>query len=86
MSVTHQKPVIILKMSDLRDHNMSLGLFCLACDRWGEVIPEQWLDEGKPDLNQVGQRFKCIQCGRTAIKKVRPETKGHGTGTAYVGR
>ena len=86
MTVTHQKPVIILRMSDLRDNHMTLGLFCLECDRWGEIKPQSWLDEGKPDLNYVEQRFKCGQCGGRATKQVRSNYTGLGTGTAYVGR
>ena len=61
MTVTHQKPVIIRRMSDLRDNHMTLGLFCLECDRWGEIKPQGWLAEGKPGLNYVEQRFKCGQ-------------------------
>jgi len=26
---------------------MTLGLFCLECDRWGEIKPQSWLAEGK---------------------------------------
>ena len=86
MTVTHQKPVIIRRMSDLRDNHMTLGLFCLECDRWGEIKPQSWLSEGKPDLNYVEQRFKCSRCGGRAAKQVRLEYTGLGTGTAYVGR
>ena len=70
MTVTHQKPVIIRRLSDLRDNHMTLGLFCLECDRWGEVIPQEWLDDGKPDLNYVRQRFRCRECGGPADKKM----------------
>ncbi len=86
MTVTHQKPVIIRRMSDLQDNHMTLGLFCLECDRWSEIKPQSWLAEGKPDLNYVEQRFKCSQCGGKATKQVRPEYTGLGTGTTYVDR
>ena len=86
MTVTHQKPVIIHRMSDLRDNHMTLGLFCFECDRWGEIKPQNWLAESKPNLNDVEQRFKYNQCGGGANKQVRPEYTGLGTGTAYVGR
>ena len=84
MTVTHQKPVIIRRMSDLKDNHMSLGLFCLECERWGEILPQEWLDNGKPDLDYVAQRFKCSECGVQAIKQVRPKYWGLGTGTAYL--
>ena len=86
MTITHQKPVIIRKISDLRDNHMTLGLFCLECDRWGEIKLQSGLSVGKPDLNYVEQRFKCSQCGGRATKQVRPEHTGLGKGTAYVGR
>ena len=49
MTVTHQKPVIIRKISDLRDYHMTLGLFCLECDRWGEIKPQSCT--GLPEFN-----------------------------------
>ena len=70
MTVTHQKPVIIRRMGDLRDNHVTLGLFCLECDRWGDVIPQEWLDDGKPDLNYVRQRFRCRECGGPAGKQM----------------
>jgi hypothetical protein len=62
MTVT-KTPITIRTISDLAGSGMTLGLYCLECDRWGEVIPREWLDEGKPDLNYVEQKFKCSQCG-----------------------
>ena len=84
MTITYQKPVIIRRMSDLKDNHMSLGLCCLECERWGEILPQEWLDNGKPDLDYVAQRFKCSECGVQAIKQVRPKSWGLGTGTAYL--
>ena len=73
MNFADQKPVIIRRMSDLRNNNMTLGSACLECDRWGEVVPQKWLDDGKPDLNYVEQRFKCSECGGRATKQVRSQ-------------
>ncbi len=42
MSITHKKPLIIRRMIDLRDNHMTLGLCCLECERWGEIMPEKW--------------------------------------------
>ena len=71
MNKKRLKPVVIRKISDLRDNQMSLGLFCLACDRWGEIIPEEWLSSGKKDVDYINQRFECGVCGESAAKKVR---------------
>ena len=73
MTVTVKKPVLIRKISDLRDNYMTLGLFCLECNRWGEIIPNEWLSSGKRDLDYVNQKFTCRECGGLASKQVRPQ-------------
>ena len=73
MTVTHQKPVVIRRISDLRDNHMTLGLFCLECDRWGEVVPDEWLSSGGKDVDYIDQKFKCGECGSPASKQVRPK-------------
>ena len=50
-------------MSDLAKYKMTLGLNCQPCHRWVEIIPQDWLDAGKPDIDYVEQRFKCEVCG-----------------------
>ena len=66
----HQ-PIVISNIRDLADNGMSLGLHCLPCNRWDEIIPQEWLDEGKPNINYVEKNFKCGDCGETASKQVR---------------
>ena len=46
----HQ-PIVISNIRDLADNEMTLGLYCLPCDRWGEIIPHEWLNAGKPNIN-----------------------------------
>ena len=46
------------------------------CDRWVEIIPQDWLDAGKPDIDYVDQKFKCEVCGGKADKKVRTVSVG----------
>ena len=65
---------MIRKMSDLRDNQMSLGLFCLGCERWGEIIPDEWLSSVNKDVDYIIQRFKCGECGGAADKQVRSTT------------
>ena len=67
----HQ-PIVISNIRDLADNEMTLGLYCLPCDRWGEIIPQEWVDSGKPNINYVAKNFKCEDCGETASKQVRP--------------
>ena len=63
-------------MSDLAKYKMALGLNCQPCDRWVEIIPQDWLDAGKPDIDYVEQRFKCEVCGGKADKQVRTVSVG----------
>ena len=78
-------PITIRTISDLSASEMTLGLYCLECDRWAEIIPQEWLDAGKPDVNYVEQKFKCGDCGGLADKQVRPPLLGLSTETAYQG-
>jgi len=72
-------------ISDLAASEMTLGLYCLECDRWAEIIPQDWLDAGKPDVNYVEQKFKCGDCGGLADKQVRPPLSGMSNQSAYRG-
>ena len=78
-------PITIRTISDLAESGMTLGLHCLECNRWGELIPQEWLDAGKPDVNYVQQTFKCSQCGARADKQLRSSSTGFSTKSAYKG-
>ena len=65
------KSIVISNIGDLADNGMTLGLYCLPCDRWDEIIPQEWLNAGKPNINYVEKNFKCKDCGETASKQVR---------------
>ena len=67
MTVTTQ-PIIVSTISHLARSEMKLRLLCLVCNRWGEIIPQVWLDAGKPDVNYVEQKFICSQCGKRSEK------------------
>ena len=69
---TNKKPIVISTTRDLADNGMTLGLYCLNCDRWSEVIPQEWFNAGKPNADYVAKTFKCKDCGETASKQVRP--------------
>ena len=68
----NNKPIVISNIRDLADNGMSLGPYCLPCNRWDEIIPQEWLDSGKPNINYVAKNFKCEDCGEIASKQVRP--------------
>ena len=78
-------PITISTISNLAASEMTLGLYCLECDRWAEILPQDWLDAGKPDVNYVEQKFKCGQCGGRADKQVRPPLSGMSNQSAHRG-
>ena len=59
-----------------KEDDHSFGLNCQPCHRWVEIIPQEWLDAGKPDIDYVEQRFKCEVCGGKADKQVRTVNVG----------
>ena len=63
--------ISINMISDMGDNEMSLGLYCLSCQRWEEIIPADWLAAGKPNVDYVEQKFKCLECGKAPDKQVR---------------
>jgi len=85
MRIFTQTPITTSTISDLAASEMILGLYCLECDRWAEIIPQEWLDAGKPDVNYVEQKFKCGQCGGLADKQVRAPLSGMSNQSAYRG-
>mgnify|MGYP001382922264 CR=1 FL=1 len=62
--------ISINTISDMGDNGMPLGLFCLSCQRLEEITPSVWLADGKPDLDYVGQNFRCSECGGSPEKQV----------------
>lgn len=48
-----KNPITVSTISDLAESKMSHGTHCLECKRKGEIIPQEWLDAGKPDGNYV---------------------------------
>ena len=84
MAVTVKKPVTIRRNSDLRANHMILGLFCLDCNRWGEIVPNEWLSSGRKGLDYADQQFKCGECGGHADKQVRPQPIDFSRGANHI--
>ena len=77
--------ISISTMSGLVMCQMTLGLHCLECNRWAEIIAQEWLDAGKPDVNHIEQKFECSECGGRASKQIRPPSGGLSNANAYQG-
>ena len=65
------KPIVIRTMSDLADNNMYISIHCETCERWNDIDPEAWIDEGLPDVDYVQAVFKCEDCGAKGHKQIR---------------
>ena len=64
---------------------MTLGLRCHPCGRWDEIVPGEWLDDGRPDVDYIPQRFAYSEYGGKADKQVRPKLSGLDSQSGYQG-
>ena len=80
-----QTPITISTISGLAGSGMILALHCQPCGRWDEIIPVEWLENGRPDLHYIRQRFTCSVCGNVADKQVRAPKLGMSTESGYRG-
>ena len=69
---------------ELRDHNHSLGLYCLSCDRWGVANLDRLIQIGKGDKPVVETQFRCKDCGEVVQKQVRPPVPRVGGSVSYM--
>ncbi len=59
-------------IENLREHNHTLALYCLSCDRWGEVNLDWLIQIGQGDKPVTESRFWCRDWGEIVVKQVRP--------------
>jgi hypothetical protein len=83
--MTGKTPINISTISDLAGSGMTLGLHCQPCGRWDEIVPAEWLEDGRPDVDYIRQRFTCSVCGAIAGKQVRPRLSGMDGPSGYRG-
>ena len=50
---------------------MTLDLYSLLCERWHQIEANEWLADGKPDIDCVTQKFKWEDCGAAGQKQIR---------------
>ncbi|MEE8055829.1 MAG: hypothetical protein V3T38_07265 [Gammaproteobacteria bacterium] len=46
-------------IENLREHNHTLALYCLSCDRWGEANLDRLIQNGKGKKPVNEARFRC---------------------------
>ena len=70
------KPIIVNKMSELAEHEFTIALHCETCDHWERVDPDDWLQQGLPDIHYSEIGFKCGECGKKGQKQLYPLING----------
>ena len=74
----------IATFRDLESQNHSLGLYCPACDRWGEADIGRLIESGRGDRTVVETRFRSIGCGMLVDKQLRPPVPTVSGAVAYI--
>ena len=69
---------------DLRSQNHTLGLYCPACDRWGEADIDKLIESGRGERSLVETRFRCVDCGMHVDKQLRPPVPHVSSAVAYI--
>jgi hypothetical protein len=74
----------LVTFEDLRSHKHSLGLYCVACNRWGEANLKQLIEAGQGNRLLTESRFRCRDCGALVEKQLRPPVPKLGGAIAYI--
>ena len=69
--MAHIKPIVVRTISDLAGNNMCISIHCEPCERWNDIDPEAWIEDGLPDVDYVQAVLKCEDCGVTGQKQIR---------------
>jgi len=76
--------VSLVTFEDLRSQKHSLGLYCAACDRWGEANLQRLIESGQGARQLTEARFRCRDCGGVVEKQLRPPVPTLGGSVAYI--
>jgi hypothetical protein len=70
--------------AELKDAEYGLALYCMACDRWGEVDLARLIDTGHGGRTVTNTRFRCRDCGNVLEKQLRAPVPEPGGAIAYI--
>ena len=70
--------------AELHDQKHTLGLYCIACNRWETANLERLISQGFGDRTVVKTRFRCRDCGEPAEKQLRPPVPEASAAAAYI--
>ncbi len=71
-------------IEELHGHNHTLALYCVSCNRWGEVNLDCLIRSGKGNKPVTEARFRCRDCGEIVENQVRPPVPSLGEAVAYI--
>lgn len=71
-------------IEDLQRHRHTLGLYCIACDRWAEADLDRLIAAGNGFRAVTAVRFRCRSCGGSADKQIRPPVPDPVGAVAYI--
>jgi hypothetical protein len=71
-------------IESLREHNHTLALYCISCNRWGEANLDWLIQNGQGNKPVIEARFRCNDCGEIVEKQVRPPVPSLGGAAAYI--
>jgi hypothetical protein len=71
-------------IEELHTQNHTLALYCVSCDRWGEVNLDWLIQTGKGNKRVTEARFRCRNCGEIVEKQVRPPVPELGGAVTYI--
>lgn len=74
----------LVTFEELAAHRHSLGLFCPACERWGEADLPALIAAGQGGRQLTEARFRCRDCGELVEKQLRPPVPCVGGAVAYI--
>lgn len=72
-------------LRELHARHHTLGLYCMACERWDNADLDSMIRRGLGERTVVGARFRCRDCGSVAEKQVRPPAPRVEAAAAYIG-
>jgi hypothetical protein len=77
-------PIHLHTVADLIQHDHTLGLYCPRCPRWAQAPLERLAARGLAEEPIQRLRFRCVHCGTTAQRQLRPPELAPSTGIGWI--
>jgi len=74
----------LVTFQELKEQQHTLGLYCVACNRWGEANIDGLISSGRGQRSLTETNFRCRDCGDVVQKQLRPPVPQLGGAVAYI--